>query len=609
MTNALTLVRAGDVASLIRNFGSIARIVNSGKDPEDILNRIAYSMCHQSPWSSSAIMAIDRERRESIQIASFYPANHHLPQRWQLSRSPTNVVLRTGRPLVIADAKNDRKYIDYWTAAQVRHYRTVVLLPMNVVDEAGRPMILALHASHRLSLSAADLTYLSAIADLAGIAVEKGQRLRLERTINEQLGSLLALHRSLFAEALDDSSLESVLAVGRQFLNAPFIIADLTTGRILCGGFPEREDALAESLQTEHWPAVVELFRDLDAAKFAARALAPALAGRGSKPPKLIVEPVAIRGQTVGGLIVLSNGVSASEVAAASVGVIWMYLCIVLQRSHILLQGDSDAWSELISHLVSDDFAPSAAFAERAAERGFRADRPHRLLAVAGGDDPAATAIGWALAKVAHEAKPPLLHGMVEDCHILLIPGDDRRRDAAAAVARSALESIRRNVGRTPLVVAGEPCRSLADYPASWRRIRRILKWAQEAGLEGIVTAADAGSIALLADALDYKTTRRFALQMLQPILNYDATHGRPLLPTLDALLRSGGRLMSAAAELNVHITTMRYRKERMANLFGIDVDDPETRFRFDLALRLWRLIETGLAADAAAARQRPANS
>jgi hypothetical protein len=80
-------------------------------------------------------MAVDRERRESIQVASFYPANHQLPQRWQLSRSPTNVVLWTGRPLIIADAKNDRKNSDYWTAAKVRHFRTVVLLPMNVVDE------------------------------------------------------------------------------------------------------------------------------------------------------------------------------------------------------------------------------------------------------------------------------------------------------------------------------------------------------------------------------------------------------------------------------------------------------------------------------------------
>jgi hypothetical protein len=115
-------------------------------------------------------------------------------------------------------------------------------------------MILPLPASHWLSLSAVDLTYPSAVANLAGVAVEKGQRLRLTRTINERLGSLLAVHRSLFVQALDHSSLEIVVAVGQQFLKTLFIIADLTTGRILCGGFPESEDELAESLQMEQWP-------------------------------------------------------------------------------------------------------------------------------------------------------------------------------------------------------------------------------------------------------------------------------------------------------------------------------------------------------------------
>jgi sugar diacid utilization regulator len=275
-----------------------------------------------------------------------------------------------------------------------------------------------------------------------------------------------------------------------------------------------------------------------------------------------------------------------------------MYLCIVLLRNHILLQSESDAWSELLSPLLLGHVSEQAAFTARAADRGLRLEQPHRLLAIAATDDQAgATAVHWALSRIARSSKPHAIHGILGDYFVFILPCGDHASNAGASIGTRAIEEIRRTTGRKPIVVKGDPCRALSDYAASWRRIKRVMGWAKEARLDGVVTASDAGPISLLADALEYKPTRDFAAAVLLPIINYDAKHSTPLMPTLVALLRSGGRLQQAAAELKIHVTTVRYRKDRISNLLNIDLDNPEDRFRFDLALRLSQLADFKLQA------------
>src|SRR5262245_39220742 len=131
--------KLSQATSLLGNLSNVARIVNSGRDPQDILDRIAFSVCCNSPWQSSSIMAVDRDAGSSIQVAKFnhFISDDNLHQVWNLNLSPTVEVLETGRPVIIPDALIDQKYIDYWTDAQVQRFRTVVLLPLGVSDELG----------------------------------------------------------------------------------------------------------------------------------------------------------------------------------------------------------------------------------------------------------------------------------------------------------------------------------------------------------------------------------------------------------------------------------------------------------------------------------------
>ena len=436
-------------------------------------------------------MAVDRRRGESIEVAAFYPTEYPLPQKWPLKRSPTPIVLRTGEPLIISDAQEQKKFVDYAMAARTRGYRTVVLLPMNVVDAAQRPMILSLHAAKRLELSPADLAYLLAVADLAGIAVEKGQTLRIEREANEHLGKLLAMQRSLIAQAIGESSLDSVVEFGRRFLKSPFIVADLTTGGVRCASVPaglsKNEVELGEFLQARHFPKIAQLFRDLDSDKFIDDVLSPLMTDRRVRLVAR-VEPVSINQQIVGGLLVFTER-KGGELAISTAGLIWMYLCIVLLRSHILLQSESTTSSNFIAQLLLGQVTDPADFGSRAAEIGLRIDHPHRLLAIAAADNKEGTAVArWAMSRIARNSKQRLVCGMLADTFVFVLPGSGRPLEGMGALAKNAVEEMRRTTGRKPLIVEGEICHKLSDYSTSWRRIRRNhrvgpgsqFKWARD---------------------------------------------------------------------------------------------------------------------------------
>jgi sugar diacid utilization regulator len=69
-------------------------------------------------------------------------------------------------------------------------------------------------------------------------------------------------------------------------------------------------------------------------------------------------------------------------------------------------------------------------------------------------------------------------------------------------------------------------------------------------------------------------------------IADYDEQHKKAFEETLHAYLSCGGNAIEAAKSLDVHVNTVRYRLSRVGPLFGIDLDDAETRLL--VWLQLW---------------------
>ncbi|MGT2509570.1 PucR family transcriptional regulator [Cupriavidus basilensis] len=94
---------------------------------------------------------------------------------------------------------------------------------------------------------------------------------------------------------------------------------------------------------------------------------------------------------------------------------------------------------------------------------------------------------------------------------------------------------------------------------------------------------------ALMGDA-DARTL--FIQSKIGPLLTNKK--GEALLETLDALCTEGFQLANTARRLGVHISTLRYRLDRIESLIGIPLEDQGNRFELQVAVALHKLTTEG---------------
>ncbi|MNT99096.1 carbohydrate diacid transcriptional activator CdaR [compost metagenome] len=61
-------------------------------------------------------------------------------------------------------------------------------------------------------------------------------------------------------------------------------------------------------------------------------------------------------------------------------------------------------------------------------------------------------------------------------------------------------------------------------------------------------------------------------------------------METLEALCAEGFQLANTARRLGVHISTLRYRLERIESMLGIPLEDQANRFELQVAVALYKL-------------------
>lgn len=84
-------------------------------------------------------------------------------------------------------------------------------------------------------------------------------------------------------------------------------------------------------------------------------------------------------------------------------------------------------------------------------------------------------------------------------------------------------------------------------------------------------------------------------LNLADPVRAYDAANHTDLFATLSAYLTCLGDYGKAAAKLNVHANTVRYRLRRIQEIADLNVDDPDSVLRWMLAVRAAELANAGL--------------
>ncbi|WP_158712236.1 PucR family transcriptional regulator [Streptomyces sp. NRRL F-5135] len=162
---------------------------------------------------------------------------------------------------------------------------------------------------------------------------------------------------------------------------------------------------------------------------------------------------------------------------------------------------------------------------------------------------------------------------------------------AVEAVKDLAAEFIAR-LDTTTEFCAGLGCvvENVSELAASRRDADAALRVLRSNPRDGrrVASLADVLIESLLLRLSDLMAADRIELAgPLADLEDYDAKHGTDLLPTLQSWLEHFGDVAAAARAVHVHKNTLRYRLDRIQQIAGVDLTDPDERFGLMLQLRL----------------------
>ena len=83
----------------------------------------------------------------------------------------------------------------------------------------------------------------------------------------------------------------------------------------------------------------------------------------------------------------------------------------------------------------------------------------------------------------------------------------------------------------------------------------------------------------ILADERNEGRVRSFVDDVLGRLAAYDARHQGALVATLEAYLDHNGNLGATSTALFIHLSTLKYRLARIAEIGGVSIHDPHDRF------------------------------
>jgi DNA-binding PucR family transcriptional regulator len=165
--------------------------------------------------------------------------------------------------------------------------------------------------------------------------------------------------------------------------------------------------------------------------------------------------------------------------------------------------------------------------------------------------------------------------------------GAERRfEDQLQAVAQAALPAASLNIA------VGTACGEIAEYRDSYLAARRGLDLLRLLGRPGEMFSFRVSTLdSMLLQSNRPEVVVKFISRYVEPLDRYDRTHTSELRRTLEVYFESGRTLQEAARRLHVHVSTLRYRLTKAAELLQVDLKDGSAALDVQVALKAAKVL------------------
>jgi sugar diacid utilization regulator len=260
-------------------------------------------------------------------------------------------------------------------------------------------------------------------------------------------------------------------------------------------------------------------------------------------------------------------------------------LAMELARLQSLAEAELRLRRDLTEELLSGTDEESAL--ARGQALGYDLERPHRVVVVLDGEanNQHRDELFQAVRRTARDQQAGTLLVARAGGVVLLSDADVPWERFRVAV----LAQLGR--GRCRLGVGGV-CEKAVDFPRSYREARFAMTMRGTAGGGDQASAFDdLGMFRILAGVEDVSGLERFVLTWLAALLKYDTDKKADLVSTLCVYLECGGNYNQTSNALSVHRSTLKYRLQRIREISGHDLSNPDTAFNLQLACRAWQTL------------------
>lgn len=164
------------------------------------------------------------------------------------------------------------------------------------------------------------------------------------------------------------------------------------------------------------------------------------------------------------------------------------------------------------------------------------------------------------------------------------------RPEKAFQLGQAVIDQGAREYPTTPILCGiGTAANNLSEWRVSFRQAGQALELARRFGERKRLYFPDLSVYRLLIQIEHSPELGAFQEEILGTLLSNEG--GRDLIRTLEAYFQHNGNLSQTAEALYIHRNTLIYRMERIANITGLNMDDPETRLAIQLALHIYRMM------------------
>jgi len=431
---------------------------------------------------------------------------------------------------------------------------------------------------------AAEQFLLRVLAQQAGVALANARLHAQERSTAEQLAKVNAtlgetvhalrrsmdIHARLTKVAISGEGQEGIARAVHELTGYPVAVED-RYGNLRAWAGPHQPDPYPKDLPARR----EELLR---------RASTSSRPIRDGGRLLTVAEP---RGDLHGVVVLVDPAGTAGEHELVALEHGATVLAMELARLRSLAETELRLRRDLVEELLAGTDEESAL--ARAQALGYDLERWHRVVVVEGQGraDSGADALFHAVRRAAGS----------KDAGSLLVS----RTGTVVLLANQDLdwEELRATVlhelggGRCRMGIGGS-CYRVADFPRSYREAQTALSIQADSGGRGRATVFDElGVYRLLSRLEDAAEVERFVRDWLGALLDYDARKHSELVATLSVYLEHGGSYDGTAKALMVHRSTLKYRLQRIRELSGHDLNDPDSHFNLQLATRAWATLRT----------------